>query len=56
MIHRFARHRTQRPRPAGCEFQTIQTAIFGSTEDSQISPAIGELALAYIRRGIRPAR
>ena len=22
----------------------------------QINPAIGELALAYIRRGIRPAR
>ena len=56
MIHRSARLRTQRPHPARSGFQTIQTQIFGSTEDSQISPPNGELALAYIRFGIRPAR
>ena len=30
--------------------------IFSKGGAPQISPAIGELALAYIRRGIRPAR
>lgn len=56
MIHRSARPRTQRPDQTGYKFPTIQTQFSGSTEDPQISPAIGELALAYIRRGIRPAR
>ncbi len=56
LIHRSARLRTQHTAPTGYIFCTARTQFFGSTEDSQISPAIGELALAYIRRGIRPAR
>ena len=51
------------PRRPGPGFQTIQTiqTRFLSGEESemlspQISPPSGELALAYIRRGIRPAR
>ena len=46
LIHRAARDRTQRRHPQKWEFRTIWTAILGSTEDSQISPAIGE----FIRR------
>ena len=56
LIHRSARLRTQHPDPTEDIFCTARTQFLGSTEDSQISPAIGELALAYIRRGIRPAR
>ncbi len=56
MIHRSARPRTQRPDPTGYKLCTARTQFFGSTEDSQINPLNGELALAYIRFGIRPAR
>ncbi len=56
LIHRSARPRRSPPTQPGTFFGTARTQFFGSTEDSQISPAIGELALAYIRFGIRPAR